>query len=82
MRLETAATRLLHIDVPVVQAGMSWASSSPDLPIAVSEAGGLGVLAAGPMRIPDLREAILTIKRSTDRPFAVNLPCTATASTR
>ncbi|MFE7422083.1 NAD(P)H-dependent flavin oxidoreductase [Rhodococcus sp. NPDC057529] len=74
MRLETAATRLLHIDVPVVQAGMSWASSSPDLPIAVSEAGGLGVLAAGPMRIPDLREAILTIQRSTDRPFAVNLP--------
>ena len=74
MRLETAATRLLRIDVPVVQAGMSWASSSPDLPLAVSEAGGLGVLAAGPMRIPDLREAILTIKRSTDRPFAVNLP--------
>ena len=28
MRIETALTRLLGIDLPIVQAGMSWASSN------------------------------------------------------
>ncbi|MBB4684102.1 NAD(P)H-dependent flavin oxidoreductase [Amycolatopsis jiangsuensis] len=73
-RIETALTRLLGIDLPIVQAGMSWASSAPELPLAVSRAGGLGVLAAGPMRPDDLRSAIRTVRAGTDRPFAVNLP--------
>ncbi|WP_204325197.1 nitronate monooxygenase, partial [Stenotrophomonas maltophilia] len=49
MKIATNVTRLLGIDLPVIQAGMSWASSSAALPLAVSEAGGLGVIAAGPM---------------------------------
>lgn len=74
MKIETPATRLLGIDLPIVQAGMSWASSNAALPAAVSAAGGLGVLAAGPMRLPDLRAAIHELRARTDRPFAVNVP--------
>lgn len=74
MRIETNVTKLLGIDLPIIQAGMSWASSNSALPLAVSNAGGLGVLAAGPMYPHDLEEAINEIRAGTDRPFAVNLP--------
>ncbi|GAB3504568.1 NAD(P)H-dependent flavin oxidoreductase [Amycolatopsis cihanbeyliensis] len=74
MRLETSVTRLLGVDLPVVQAGMSWVSSAAALPLAVSRAGGLGVIAAGPMRLPDLANTIDEVRRGTDRPYAVNLP--------
>ena len=39
MRIETAVTRMLGIDLPIIQAGMSWASSSAALPLAVSQGG-------------------------------------------
>ncbi|QXJ21506.1 nitronate monooxygenase [Actinomadura graeca] len=74
MRIETPVTRLLGVDLPIVQAGMSWASSGSALPLAVSRAGGLGVIAAGPMRLPDLARAIDEVEAGTDRPYAVNLP--------
>ena len=74
MRIETSVTRLLSIDLPIVQAGMSWASSNSALPLAVSRAGGLGVIAAGPMRLPDLDRAIDEVRAGTDRPYAVNVP--------
>jgi len=73
-RIETGFTRLLGIDLPIVQAGMSWASSCAALPAAVSGAGGLGVIAAGPMRRDDLKAAIAEVRVATDRPFAVNVP--------
>lgn len=72
--IETELTRRLGIDVPVIQAGMSWASSTVALPAAVSRAGGLGVLAAGPMRPADLAAAVQELKATVDAPFAVNLP--------
>ncbi|WP_020501639.1 NAD(P)H-dependent flavin oxidoreductase [Sciscionella marina] len=72
--IATSVTRLLGIELPIVQAGMSWASSASPLPLAVSQAGGLGVLAAGPMRIPELRAAVRELRAGTERPFAVNLP--------
>lgn len=74
MKIETSLTRLLRIDLPIVQAGMSWASSNAALPLAVSQAGGLGVIAAGPMYPVDLSAAIDAVRAGTDRPFAVNLP--------
>jgi enoyl-[acyl-carrier protein] reductase II len=73
-RLETPVTRLLGTDLPIVQAGMSWASSCSALPVAVSNAGGLGVVAAGPMRLPDLDRTLAEVAAGTDRPWAVNLP--------
>ncbi|WP_410652789.1 NAD(P)H-dependent flavin oxidoreductase [Amycolatopsis sp. cmx-4-54] len=74
MKIRTPATDLLGIDLPIVQAGMSWASSASALPLAVSSAGGLGVVAAGPMRLPDLSRVLDEVEHGTDRPFAVNLP--------
>ncbi|MBW6417036.1 nitronate monooxygenase family protein [Celeribacter sp. PS-C1] len=74
MKIETRLTRLLGIDLPICQAGMSWASSNSALPLAVARAGGLGVLAAGPMYLDALEQAIDEIRAGTDRPFAVNLP--------
>ncbi|MDH4562835.1 nitronate monooxygenase [Pseudomonas sp. BN411] len=74
MPIDTRLTRLLGISYPIVQAGMSWASSCAALPAAVSNAGGLGVIAAGPMRLPDLTETIREVKALTDKPFAVNMP--------
>jgi enoyl-[acyl-carrier protein] reductase II len=73
-RIETPVTRLLGTDLPIVQAGMSWASSCSALPLAVSNAGGLGVVAAGPMRLPDLSRVLTEMAAGTDKPWAVNLP--------
>lgn len=67
-------TKTFGVAHPIVQAGMSWASSNPALPAAVSNAGGLGVLAAGPMYPEDFRAALRALKAATDRPFAVNVP--------
>jgi enoyl-[acyl-carrier protein] reductase II len=74
MPLKTSLTRLLGIDYPIIQAGMSWASSCAALPAAVSNAGGLGVIAAGPMRLDDLRSTLKEVQGLTDRPYAVNIP--------
>lgn len=74
MNLRTPATELMGIHLPIVQAGMSWASSSSALPLAVSRAGGLGVIAAGPMRLPDLERCIDEVVAGTRNPFAVNVP--------
>jgi enoyl-[acyl-carrier protein] reductase II len=52
---------------------MAWVST-PELVIAVSEAGALGVLGAGNAP-PDLVEAqVREIKASTNRPYGVNVP--------
>lgn len=72
--MNTRFTRHFGVAQPIVQAGMSWASSNAALPAAVSNAGGLGVLAAGPMFVDDFRQALRTLKQATDRPFAVNVP--------
>ena len=53
---------------------MSWASSCWELPLAVSRAGALGVIAAGPMYPERLVEAVRAVKAGTDQPFAVNIP--------
>lgn len=74
MRIETPVTRLLGIALPVLQAGMSWISSNAALPLAVSRAGGLGVIAAGPMYAAQLAETIDIVRAGTDKPFGVNMP--------
>ena len=72
--MKTRITELLGIRLPIIQAGMSWASSNAALPLAVSKAGGLGVIAAGPMHPDALRAAICDLRAGTERPFAVNVP--------
>jgi enoyl-[acyl-carrier protein] reductase II len=74
MNFSTRVTELLGIRHPIIQAGMSWASSNAELALAVSRAGALGTIAAGPMYPDALRTAIRAVKLATDRPFAVNIP--------
>ncbi|SDV46988.1 NAD(P)H-dependent flavin oxidoreductase [Chitinasiproducens palmae] len=71
----TRLTRMLSVRYPIIQAGMSWASSNAALPAAVSNAGGLGVIAAGPMYLDAFRQAVREVKAATNgATFGVNLP--------
>jgi enoyl-[acyl-carrier protein] reductase II len=76
--VKTRITELLGIEHPIFQAAMSWASSNAPLVIAVSNAGGLGVLGAGPMRPADFANVLSEIQRGTKKPFGVNIPLNGT----
>jgi enoyl-[acyl-carrier protein] reductase II len=76
--MRTRITELLGIEHPIFQAAMSWASSNAPLVIAVSNAGGMGVLGAGPMRPEDFSSALKKIKQETRKPFGVNIPLNGT----
>ncbi len=73
MSFENRITTLFKIELPIIQAGMVWASGW-ELASAVSNAGGLGILGAGSMYPDILRNEIQKTKAATDKPFAVNLP--------
>lgn len=66
-------TQLFHIKYPIVQGGMIW-NSGYKLAAAVSNAGGLGLIGAGSMYPEVLREHIQKCKKTTDKPFGVNIP--------
>ena len=66
-------TRLFKIDIPLVQAGMIWASGWR-LASAVSNAGGLGLIGSGSMYPQVLLEHIQKCKQATSKPFGVNIP--------
>lgn len=72
--MKTRITELLGIEQPIFQAAMSWASSCSELVVAVSNAGALGVLAAGPLRIEDYRRILGEIKAGTKKPWGLNVP--------
>ena len=65
-------TKLLGIKYPVFQGGMAQIARH-ELASAVSNAGGLGIIASGGMSIEQIREEIINCKKHTDKPFAVNL---------
>jgi enoyl-[acyl-carrier protein] reductase II len=70
MQIRTRLTSLLGIKHPIVLPGMSWIST-PVLVAAVSNAGGLGILATGPLTEAQTRESIREIRRLTDKPFGI-----------
>ena len=65
-------TQLLGIKYPVFQGAMAQIARF-ELASAVSNAGGLGILASGGMSPEELREQIKKCKEQTTKPFAVNL---------
>lgn len=67
-----AITQLLGIKYPIFQGAMAQIARY-ELASAVSNAGGLGILASGGMRPEELREQIKKCKEQTTKPFAVNL---------
>ena len=70
--METALTRLLGIKHPVIQAPIGGLSV-PALAGAVSNAGGLGMMAITWMSHDEIRDAIAATHAITDRPFGVNI---------
>jgi nitronate monooxygenase len=62
-----------ELEHPIVQAPMGGGASTPALAAAVSEAGGLGFLAAGYLAPDALRRDIEAVRALTRRPFGVNL---------
>ncbi|MCP3136378.1 NAD(P)H-dependent flavin oxidoreductase [Pyxidicoccus xibeiensis] len=69
--LHTRLTRELGVHYPFVNAGMAFVALPP-LVIAVSEAGGLGMLGAAPEPPPMLRARLQAIQAGTKRPYGVN----------
>jgi nitronate monooxygenase len=58
---------------PIFCAGMGGGLTTPELAIAVSNAGAVGALGAGASTDPaDVRQRVSRIKSGTNRPFAVN----------
>lgn len=70
--MKTKITELLNIDYPIIQGGMAWIAEST-LAAAVSNAGGLGLIAGGSAPIDYLREQIRRCRSLTDKPFGVNI---------
>ena len=70
--LKTPLCDLLGIEKPVFQGGMAWIADA-SLASAVSEAGGLGIIAAMNADANWLREQIHELRAKTDKPFGVNV---------
>ena len=69
--MKTRITELLGCEYPLIQGGMAWIAEHT-LASAVSNAGGVGLIAGGSAPIDYLRDQIRTCKTETDKPFGVN----------
>ncbi|MGD0020945.1 MAG: nitronate monooxygenase [Smithellaceae bacterium] len=69
--MKTRITELFGIKYPILLSGMSWISV-PKMVAAVSNAGGLGILATGPLNAEQTRQAIKEIRSLTNKPFGAN----------
>src|SRR5271167_2489382 len=65
---------LFSIDLPIIQAPMAG-PGTPQLAIAVSEAGGLGSLPCAQLSLNQAREALDIIRQGTSRPINLNFFC-------
>lgn len=61
------------LTTPIVGAPMAGGSTTPELVAAVSNAGGLGMLAAGYYSPEQIKADVLAVLKLTDKPFGVNL---------
>jgi nitronate monooxygenase len=77
--LRTRLCDMLGIEYPILSAGMGptligeKTGAPVELVVAVSEAGGLGVLGGSGFSVEELRVAIREIKAKTDKPYGVDL---------
>lgn len=70
--MKTEITELLGITYPVIQGGMAWVAEA-SLAAAVSNAGGLGLIAAAAAPAQWVREQIRKARELTNKPFGVNI---------
>ncbi len=77
--LKTRLCEMLDIEYPILSAGMGPSligeptGAGVELVVAVSEAGGLGVLGAAGHTVDEMQEAIREIRKQTDKPFGVDI---------
>lgn len=70
--MKTRLTELLEIEHPILCAGMGFVSV-PELVSAVSDAGGLGLLATATLGPEEVRDSVREIRARTSRPFGANV---------
>ena len=70
--MNTNICEMLNIKYPIFQGGMAWVAEH-NLVSAVSNAGGLGVIAAGGAPVEYVRDEIRKTRELTDKPFGVNI---------
>ncbi len=63
---------MLGIQYPIFQGAMAWVANH-SIAAAVSQAGGLGIIAGGNAPAEWLRQEIRKCKEKTDKPFGVNI---------
>jgi len=69
---DNRVTRLLGVEIPIVQAPMGWIARS-QLASAVSNAGALGIIETSSGELDAVRGEIRRMRELTDRPFGVNI---------
>jgi enoyl-[acyl-carrier protein] reductase II len=72
MKFENRVTKLLGVQLPIVQAPMGWIARSP-LASAVSNAGGMGIIETSSGELDVIKEEIKKMRDLTDKPFGVNI---------
>jgi enoyl-[acyl-carrier protein] reductase II len=72
MRFSTRLNELLRIDYPILQGGMAWVADA-QLAAAVSNGGGLGIIAAANLPPEILDQELSKIRTLTDKPFGLNI---------
>lgn len=70
--ISTVIDQSLGLEFPIFQGGMAWVADA-SLAAGVSNAGGLGLIAAMNSNGEQLREEIRKCKELTDKPFGVNI---------
>ena len=70
--IDTVINKELGIQYPIFQGGMAWVADA-SLASGVSNAGGLGIIAAMNSNGEQLRAEIKKCKEMTDKPFGVNI---------
>lgn len=70
--IQSRICEMLGIEYPVFQGGMAWVADG-ELAAAVSNGGGLGIIAAGNAPKEYVREQIRVAKSKTQKPIGVNI---------
>lgn len=77
--LKTKFTEIMGCEYPICSAGMGPSmigektGATVELVVAVTEAGGIGVLGAAGYTVDQMQEAIREVKKQTDKPFGVDI---------
>jgi nitronate monooxygenase len=69
---------LLKIDHPIIQAPMGGGHISPDMPVAVCGAGGLGSFPCSALTSAQVRDVVAKIRAQTTKPLNLNFFCHVT----